>query len=111
MKKSLIALAVLAAAGAASAQSSVTLSGSLAAGYNYSSAGVSKISRHGAADNNITLRGTEDLGGGLTAGFLINQRFNPDTGLLSRSAQEVPRVGRNDPCPCGSGLKYKACHG
>ena len=34
-----------------------------------------------------------------------------DTGLLSRSAQEVPRVGRNDPCPCGSGLKYKACHG
>ncbi|NRF69098.1 preprotein translocase subunit SecA [Aquincola sp. S2] len=24
---------------------------------------------------------------------------------------EVPRVGRNDPCPCGSGRKYKACHG
>jgi preprotein translocase subunit SecA len=22
-----------------------------------------------------------------------------------------PRVGRNDPCPCGSGKKYKACHG
>jgi preprotein translocase subunit SecA len=21
------------------------------------------------------------------------------------------RVGRNDPCPCGSGLKYKKCHG
>jgi len=21
------------------------------------------------------------------------------------------RVGRNDPCPCGSGLKYKNCHG
>jgi preprotein translocase subunit SecA len=20
-------------------------------------------------------------------------------------------VGRNDPCPCGSGLKYKNCHG
>jgi len=26
-------------------------------------------------------------------------------------AQEVPRVGRNDPCPCGSGQKYKNCHG
>ncbi|MBT0569402.1 preprotein translocase subunit SecA [Curvibacter sp. CHRR-16] len=25
--------------------------------------------------------------------------------------QEVPRVGRNDPCPCGSGKKYKQCHG
>ncbi|MYA30069.1 MAG: hypothetical protein F4Y31_02440 [Gammaproteobacteria bacterium] len=22
-----------------------------------------------------------------------------------------PRVGRNDPCPCGSGKKYKRCHG
>ncbi|WP_411877388.1 preprotein translocase subunit SecA [Polaromonas sp. YR568] len=24
---------------------------------------------------------------------------------------DVPRVGRNDPCPCGSGKKYKNCHG
>ncbi len=23
----------------------------------------------------------------------------------------APRIGRNDPCPCGSGKKYKACHG
>ncbi|MEX8498535.1 MAG: preprotein translocase subunit SecA [Leptothrix ochracea] len=23
----------------------------------------------------------------------------------------IPRVGRNDPCPCGSGKKYKQCHG
>ena len=34
-----------------------------------------------------------------------------DSGLLSAPDQQVPRVGRNDPCPCGSGLKYKACHG
>jgi preprotein translocase subunit SecA len=26
-------------------------------------------------------------------------------------AGAVPRVGRNDPCPCGSGKKYKLCHG
>lgn len=25
--------------------------------------------------------------------------------------REQPKVGRNDPCPCGSGKKYKACHG
>ena len=25
--------------------------------------------------------------------------------------REAPKVGRNDPCPCGSGLKYKKCHG
>jgi len=29
----------------------------------------------------------------------------------STVAAEVPRVGRNDPCPCGSGQKYKNCHG
>ena len=27
------------------------------------------------------------------------------------AAAAVPRVGRNDPCPCGSGKKYKHCHG
>ncbi|NDP62622.1 preprotein translocase subunit SecA [Polaromonas sp.] len=26
-------------------------------------------------------------------------------------ASALPRVGRNDPCPCGSGKKYKLCHG
>ena len=26
-------------------------------------------------------------------------------------ASSVPKVGRNDPCPCGSGKKYKKCHG
>lgn len=25
--------------------------------------------------------------------------------------REGPKVGRNDPCPCGSGRKYKVCHG
>src|SRR6185436_19914148 len=25
--------------------------------------------------------------------------------------REVPKVGRNDPCPCGSGKKFKNCHG
>jgi preprotein translocase subunit SecA len=25
--------------------------------------------------------------------------------------REIPKVGRNDPCPCGSGKKYKHCHG
>jgi len=23
----------------------------------------------------------------------------------------APKIGRNDPCPCGSGKKYKKCHG
>jgi preprotein translocase subunit SecA len=28
-----------------------------------------------------------------------------------RIASEWDKVGRNDPCPCGSGKKYKKCHG
>jgi len=32
-------------------------------------------------------------------------------GAAPRPAGDVPRVGRNDPCPCGSGKKYKQCHG
>lgn len=29
----------------------------------------------------------------------------------SNQASKKPEVGRNDPCPCGSGKKYKKCHG
>ena len=36
----------------------------------------------------------------------VSQETDPST-----VPAEVPRVGRNDPCPCGSGKKYKACHG
>ena len=25
--------------------------------------------------------------------------------------RDMPKVGRNEPCPCGSGKKFKACHG
>ena len=27
------------------------------------------------------------------------------------ASANMPRVGRNDPCPCGSGKKFKQCHG
>lgn len=30
---------------------------------------------------------------------------------VATAVAEVPKVGRNDPCPCGSGKKYKQCHG
>ena len=35
------------------------------------------------------------------------------SGTAAPTAQVVagPKVGRNDPCPCGSGKKYKKCHG
>ena len=37
-----------------------------------------------------------------------------DPGVVAQAASAaggVPKVGRNEPCPCGSGKKYKHCHG
>jgi preprotein translocase subunit SecA len=36
----------------------------------------------------------------------VQQYVDPQT-----VTADVPRVGRNEPCPCGSGKKYKQCHG
>jgi preprotein translocase subunit SecA len=35
----------------------------------------------------------------------------PSMGGGFSSGNDVDKVGRNDPCPCGSGKKYKKCHG
>jgi uncharacterized protein len=48
---------------------------------------------------------------------LLRQRRYADEIMGILSAEETatpetaPKVGRNDPCPCGSGKKYKHCHG
>jgi len=34
-----------------------------------------------------------------------------ETQKVKQIVRETPKVGRNDPCPCGSGKKYKHCHG
>jgi len=31
--------------------------------------------------------------------------------MLNKIMNTAPKVGRNDACPCGSGKKYKHCHG
>ena len=36
---------------------------------------------------------------------------NADAPAAAPARNAVPKVGRNDPCPCGSGKKYKQCHG
>ena len=33
------------------------------------------------------------------------------TKIKKKSPKKVQKIGRNDPCPCGSGKKYKQCHG
>ncbi|MEO8464927.1 MAG: preprotein translocase subunit SecA [Gammaproteobacteria bacterium] len=36
---------------------------------------------------------------------------SPDVDPIQTYVREQPKVGRNEPCPCGSGKKYKQCHG
>jgi predicted porin len=85
MKKSLIALATLAAvSGTAFAQSSVTSYGKLDQGFARG-IGAEKFSLSQAAGSRIGFRGTEDLGGGLKANFQIEHRFTPDTGDINKN--------------------------
>jgi preprotein translocase subunit SecA len=35
----------------------------------------------------------------------------PGVELAAPFVRELPKVGRNEPCPCGSGKKFKHCHG
>jgi predicted porin len=86
MKKSLIALAVLAAAGAASAQSSVTLFGivdaTLAYGKANGTGGTSKwqLTNSGYNSSRLGFRGVEDLGGGMSASFHLEAGLTNDNG-------------------------------
>ena len=38
-------------------------------------------------------------------------RVGGDDAAVKTVRRDEPKVGRNDPCPCGSGKKYKKCHG
>jgi predicted porin len=86
MKKSLLALAVLAAAGSASAQSSVTLFGIVDAtltwgrGNGAGSADRFQLTNSGYNSSRLGFRGTEDLGGGMSASFWLEMGFNNDDG-------------------------------
>ena len=95
MKKSFIALAVLAASGVASAQSSVTLYGLVdayvgtsrvklsAPGIASTSFRQSVIDSGGFNTSRFGLKGSEDLGGGLKANFLLEGGFDVSTGAAN----------------------------
>ena len=85
MKKSILAVAILGVfAGAASAQSSVTLQGTIDVNARYvkndgSDRRVS-MGTDGINASQLVFSGTEDLGGGLTASFQLNSGISVDTG-------------------------------
>lgn len=82
MKKTLIALAALAATGAAMAQSAVTIYGVIDQAFTRTniSGGTNKneMVSSGNVTNRLGFRGTEDLGGGLKAKFQIETSLNAD---------------------------------
>ena len=58
-----------------------------------------------------------NLGNGLPVwpnnGWAPNELLHAESGgrVFFNEDGSIKKVGRNDPCPCGSGLKYKKCHG
>ncbi|MFH0131951.1 porin [Variovorax sp. VaC1] len=118
MKKSLVALAALAVAGVASAQSSVTLFGVVDASIsNYSTKSTwqpstpfaiqpfavpagrkqsqTALANSGYNSSRLGFRGTEDLGGGLAASFWLEAGLNNDTGLGGLSGTPGVTTDRN----------------
>ena len=65
---------------------------------------VETTASHEAPPSPIMQQQTEDLAAADRAGSSEPARVEP-------IRNDSVKVGRNDPCPCGSGKKYKACHG
>ena len=97
MKKSLIAIAALAAAGAAAAQSSVTMYGQVNTGYEYSKTdttiGGQKTTTKTTGFQNdrvntsrLGFKGEEALGNGLSATFALEMGFNANDGTFKSGA-------------------------
>ncbi len=99
MKKTLIALAAVAATGAAMAQSSVTIYGVVDVGFtSINNSGVGSTDNTGLTSSNMTtnrlgFRGTEDLGGGLKANFQIETSLIADAPAASSIGDRGAWVG------------------
>ena len=52
----------------------------------------------------------DDFGAAIWAAYDLRQLWQ-SLGPRVDSIRKAPEPGRNDPCPCGSGRKYKKCHG
>jgi predicted porin len=101
MNKKLLAIAILGSFGvAAHAQSSVTLYGVIDAGVSYvnhsknAAGGSDKLFKYDdgvAQGSRWGLRGSEDLGGGLKAIFLLENGFNSGNGTLGQGSREFGR--------------------
>jgi preprotein translocase subunit SecA len=73
--------------------------------------------QHAAAQSVLSSDAGPAAAAGQGAGFAPQAGFGGGPGPLASGPPEQPivregrKVGRNEPCPCGSGKKYKHCHG
>lgn len=95
MNKTLFALAIACVASAATAQTSVNLYGLLDASVESVRAGnanVSRVSSSNLATSRFGMKGVEDLGGGLSATFVLESAVNADTGANGDTARFFDRA-------------------
>ncbi len=59
----------------------------------------------------MKVRKDELVAAGEAAAGKGNDYFDPSEYVKQEPIKVGPKIGRNDPCPCGSGKKYKNCHG
>ena len=76
---------------------------------------VTKIMLHIRKKEGVTRTNTAEITNASledTAINLVDGNLSEKEGGMNKTVvNEGPKVGRNDPCPCGSGKKYKNCHG
>ena len=65
--------------------------------------------KHGAEQVNVYIQSSENEKLVITDGETENLSYNEQQ--VTQPIHVEKTVGRNDPCPCGSGKKYKNCHG
>lgn len=94
MKKTVLALAALAASSAAFAQSSVTLYGVVDASVESvtGSHSLTRVSSDNLATTRIGFKGVEDLGGGLKANFVLESAVKSDTGAFGDTNRAFSRA-------------------
>jgi len=110
MKKTLIAMAALAATGIASAQSSVTLFGIVDATYQHASTSgsnsITRLTNSGYNGSRLGFRGTEDLGGGMSASFWLEAGVNNDDGTGAGTNTNNQAGGAAAAAAGGQGLTF-----
>lgn len=71
-----------------------------------------KEGKHQKTDLSKTSNNKDEIDNrGDSYGTNENDYFDPSANVKQQPVIAAPKIGRNDACPCGSGKKFKACHG